>query len=66
MTTFGIRLISGAYWGTGPGKAHGTYAEAVIELEHVTGTVPALVAASSDAWPGSAYVKRCCSLSSYS
>jgi len=49
MTTFGIRLISGADSGIGPDKAHGTYAEAVIELEHVTGTVPALVAASSDA-----------------
>jgi imidazolonepropionase-like amidohydrolase len=49
MTTFGIRLISGADAGVGPDKAHGTYAEAVIELEQVTGTVPALVAASSDA-----------------
>jgi imidazolonepropionase-like amidohydrolase len=49
MTTFGIRLISGADSGIGPGKAHGRYAEAVIELEHVTGTVPALVAASSEA-----------------
>ena len=49
MTTFGIRLISGADAGVGPDKAHGRYAEAVIELEQVTGTVPALVAASSDA-----------------
>jgi imidazolonepropionase-like amidohydrolase len=49
MTTFGIRLISGDDAGIGPGKAHGTYAEAVIELEQVTGTVPALVAASSSA-----------------
>ena len=32
-----------------PGQAHGRYAEAVIELEQVTGTVAALVAASNDA-----------------
>ena len=49
MTTFGIQLISGDDAGIGPDKAHGTYAEAVIELGQVTGTVPALVAASSDA-----------------
>ena len=49
MTTFGVRLISGDDAGIGPDKAHGRYAEAVIELEQVTGTVPALVAASSDA-----------------
>ena len=49
MTTFGIQLISGDDAGIGPDKAHGTYAEAVIELEHATDTVPALVAASSDA-----------------
>jgi imidazolonepropionase-like amidohydrolase len=49
MTTFGIRLISGDDAGIGPDKAHGSYAEAVIELEQVTGTVPALIAASSDA-----------------
>ena len=48
MTTFGIRLISGDDAGIGPDKAHGTYAEAVIELGQVTDTVPALVAASSD------------------
>ena len=48
MTTFGIQLISGDDAGIGPDKAHGTYAEAVIELGQVTGTVPALVAASSD------------------
>jgi imidazolonepropionase-like amidohydrolase len=35
--------------GIGPGKAHGRYAEAVIELEQVTGTVPALVASFSAA-----------------
>jgi imidazolonepropionase-like amidohydrolase len=46
MTTFGI---SGADAGIGPAKAHGRYAEAVIELGRVTGTVPALVAASSGA-----------------
>ena len=49
MTTFGVRLISGDDAGIGPDKAHGRYAEAVIELGQVTGTVPALVAASSDA-----------------
>jgi imidazolonepropionase-like amidohydrolase len=49
MATFGVRLISGDDAGIGPDKAHGRYAEAVIELEQVTGTVPALVAASSDA-----------------
>jgi imidazolonepropionase-like amidohydrolase len=49
MTTFGVELISGADAGIGPAKAHGEYAEAVIELGHVIGTVPALVAASSGA-----------------
>jgi imidazolonepropionase-like amidohydrolase len=49
MTTFGIRLISGDDAAIGPDKAHGSYAEEVIELEQVTGTVPALIAASSDA-----------------
>jgi imidazolonepropionase-like amidohydrolase len=49
MTTFGVRFISGADAGLGPVKAHGRYAEAVIELGQVTGTVPALVAASSGA-----------------
>ena len=49
MTTFGVRFISGADAGIAPGKAHGKYAEAVIELGQVTGTVPALVAASSSA-----------------
>jgi imidazolonepropionase-like amidohydrolase len=49
ITTFGIGFISGADAGIGPPKAHGRYAEAVIELGRVTGTVPALVAASSGA-----------------
>jgi imidazolonepropionase-like amidohydrolase len=49
MTTFGLGFISGADAGIGPAKAHGRYAEAVIELGPVTGTVPALVAASSGA-----------------
>jgi imidazolonepropionase-like amidohydrolase len=47
-TTFGVRFISGADAGIAPSKAHGRYAEAVIELGQVTGT-PALVAASSSA-----------------
>ena len=46
---FGVRLISGDDAGIGPDKAHGRYAEAVIELEQATDTMPALVAASSDA-----------------
>ena len=49
MIAFGVRFISGADAGIAPSKAHGRYAEAVIELGHVTGTVPALVAASSSA-----------------
>jgi imidazolonepropionase-like amidohydrolase len=47
MKSFGVRFISGADAGIGPAKAHGNYADAVIELSQVTGTVPALVAASS-------------------
>jgi imidazolonepropionase-like amidohydrolase len=49
MTTFGVRFISGDDVGIGRVKAHGRYAEAVIELGQVTGAVPALVAASSSA-----------------
>ena len=49
MTTFGVRFISGADAGIAPSKAHGTYAEAVIELAQVTGTGPALIAASGSA-----------------
>jgi imidazolonepropionase-like amidohydrolase len=49
MMPFGVRFISGADAGIGPAMAHGRYAEAVIELAQVTGTVPALVAASSGA-----------------
>jgi imidazolonepropionase-like amidohydrolase len=49
MMTFGVRFISGADAGIGPARAHGRYAEAVIELGQVTGIVPALVAASSGA-----------------
>jgi imidazolonepropionase-like amidohydrolase len=49
MTTFGVRFISGADAGIAPSKAHGTSAEAVIELAQVTGTGPALIAASSNA-----------------
>jgi imidazolonepropionase-like amidohydrolase len=48
-TTFGVRFISGADANIAPSKAHGRYAEAMIELGQVTGTVPALVAASSSA-----------------
>jgi imidazolonepropionase-like amidohydrolase len=49
MTAFGVRFISGDDAGIGRVKAHGRDAEAVIELGQVTGTVPALVAASSSA-----------------
>jgi hypothetical protein len=49
MGAFGTRFISGADAGIAPSKAHGGYAEAVIELSQVTGTVPALVATSSGA-----------------
>jgi imidazolonepropionase-like amidohydrolase len=49
MVSFGVRLVCGADAGIGPAKAHGRYADAVIELGQVTGTVPALVAASSGA-----------------
>jgi hypothetical protein len=49
MTTFGVRFISGADAGIAPSKAHGWYAEALIELGQVTGIVPALVSASSSA-----------------
>jgi imidazolonepropionase-like amidohydrolase len=49
MTAFGVRFISGEDAGIGRVKPHGRYADAVIELCQVTGTVPALVAASSGA-----------------
>jgi imidazolonepropionase-like amidohydrolase len=49
MTTRGVRFISGTDAGIAPSKAHGGYADAVIELGQVTGTVPALVAASTSA-----------------
>ena len=43
MTAFGVRLISGTDAGIARIKAHGNYADAVIELGQVTGTVSALV-----------------------
>jgi imidazolonepropionase-like amidohydrolase len=49
MIASGVRFISGSDAGIAPSKAHGGYAEAVIELGQVVGTVPALVAASSSA-----------------
>jgi Amidohydrolase family len=49
MTAFGVRLISGTDAGIARIKAHGNYADAVIELGQVTGTVPALAASSSSA-----------------
>jgi imidazolonepropionase-like amidohydrolase len=49
MVSYGVRVVCGADAGIGPSKAHGRYADAVIELGQVTGTVPALVAGSSGA-----------------
>jgi imidazolonepropionase-like amidohydrolase len=49
MTTFGVRLVSGSDAGIAPHKADGRYAEAVIELSEVAGTVPSLVAGTSGA-----------------
>jgi imidazolonepropionase-like amidohydrolase len=49
MTAFGVRLISGTDAGIARIKAHGNYADAVIELGQVTRTVSALLAASSGA-----------------
>jgi hypothetical protein len=49
MTAFGVRLISGTDAGIARIKAHGNYADAVIELGQLTGTLPALLAASSSA-----------------
>src|SRR4030095_14826556 len=40
MKTFGVRFVSGDDAGIGPATAHGRYAEAVIELGHVTGILP--------------------------
>lgn len=43
----GVRVVSGSDAGIAPPKAHGRYAEAVIELADILGTTTALVAATS-------------------
>lgn len=43
----GVRVVSGSDAGISPPKAHGRYAEAVIELADILGTTTALVAATS-------------------
>jgi imidazolonepropionase-like amidohydrolase len=49
MHEAGIRLVGGADAGIGPGKAHGLYAESVVELAAVTGVAESLVASTSAA-----------------
>ena len=43
----GVRLVGGADAGIGPNKAHGLYAESVVELAAVTGVVDSLAASTS-------------------
>ncbi len=49
MAAAGVRLVSGTDAGIMPGKAHGAYAEAVLELAAVEPTAAALAAATSGA-----------------
>ncbi len=49
MYQAGIRLVGGADAGIGPNKAHGLYAESVIELAAATGVVDSLAASTSTA-----------------
>lgn len=49
MHEAGVRLVGGADAGIGPGKAHGLYAESVVELAAVTGVIESLVASTSAA-----------------
>ena len=49
MHQAGVRLVGGADAGIGPNKAHGLYAESVIELVAATGLVDSLVASTSTA-----------------
>jgi imidazolonepropionase-like amidohydrolase len=49
MHEAGVRLVGGADAGIGPGKAHGLYAESVVELAAVTGVTESLVASTSAA-----------------
>jgi len=49
MAAFGVRFVCGADAGIQPPKDHGKYADAVIGLAQVIGSIPALVTASSGA-----------------
>jgi imidazolonepropionase-like amidohydrolase len=49
MYQAGVRLVGGADAGIGPNKAHGLYAESVVELAAATGVVDALAASTSTA-----------------
>jgi imidazolonepropionase-like amidohydrolase len=47
MHQAGVRLVGGADAGIGPNKAHGLYAESVVELAAVAGVVDSLAASTS-------------------
>ncbi|MGY4773449.1 amidohydrolase family protein [Kribbella sp. CWNU-51] len=47
MHAAGVRLVGGADAGIGPNKAHGLYAESVVELAAVAGVVDSLAASTS-------------------
>ena len=47
MHEAGVRLVGGADAGIGPNKAHGLYAESVVELAAATGVVDSLAASTS-------------------
>jgi imidazolonepropionase-like amidohydrolase len=49
MYRAGVRLVGGADAGIGPNKAHGLYAESVVELAAATGVVDSLAASTSTA-----------------
>lgn len=49
MHEAGVRLVGGADAGIGPNKAHGLYAESVVELAAVAGVVDSLAASTSTA-----------------
>ena len=49
MYQAGVRLVGGADAGIGPNKAHGLYAESVVELAAATGVVDSLAASTSTA-----------------
>src|SRR5215475_1525714 len=45
----GVRLVGGADTGIGPNKAHGLYAESILELAASTGVIDSLTASTSTA-----------------